>query len=208
MAKSSAEFDAWVDEAKPLAFRPRLITIGARAPEPSPVASVGRLSGTDIEQSELAELLARRAPFAEVATRVLERLTAGTSRRAAVYIPRANQLRPVAAVGLSQQALLAIQGLPLERGYGSSAAAVRLRHPVFVADARCAPEWQQARPTVDATGIVGVWSAPVLDGTQCIATIAVYCDVPAVPNCSERAEIEVAVLILQLTAHLARGEGV
>jgi serine phosphatase RsbU (regulator of sigma subunit) len=158
----------------------------------SPSSTNQRLLALLSDQKDVFELIARRAPLADILEQLVlaveQQCDSGALASILLLDEGGRHLRHGAAPSLPEDYNRAIDGLALAPGGGSCGTAAHLREPVIVADIATDPLWDEHRRLADAAGLAACWSVPILGtGDQLLGTFAIYHRRPTEPAAAERA---------------------
>ena len=166
-----------------------------------PRPAVGAAGGLGELQREVLEAVAAGQPVDQIAARLcqgVERLAAGVVC-SVLLVDEAGRLRPLAAPGLPDGYVRAIDGLQIGPGTGSCGAAAYFGQAIQSADIATDPRWVLYKAQPLAAGLRACWSSPIKgrDG-RVIGVLAFYYRTPRAPSALEHGIVEASVHLCAL----------
>jgi PAS domain S-box-containing protein len=144
-------------------------------------------------QTEILELIAARAPLAEVLTGIavaLEDLVPGCRCSVLLLDPGGTTLHHGAAPSLPAEYSTGIDGMRIGADAGSCGTAVYLGVPVIAEDIATDPRWPLFRTLAGRHALRACWSTPIRGRTGVVGTFAVYHDRAHRPSDREQRLVE------------------
>lgn len=141
-----------------------------------------RLEELDRDRLRILEMIPTPRPLGEIFDAVaamVERQMPGSV--ASLTMLRDGRLYVMAAPGLPEELVRALDGVWPGLASGSCGAAAYLGRPVYTHDITADPAWPALRAQAAQSGLRGCWSTPVRGGAKLLGTLAVYQKEPGLP---------------------------